>query len=147
MKKYEISIKPIEIYPFIEAVIKSSEDAEAFCREYIYKSLPDALCREYSYAIFLNRANEVIGFFELGKGGTTYCVMDIKLIAKMGISLLADSVMLVHNHTSKNSNPSKSDIDITLKAKKGLDLLDIRLLDHIIIANNSYYSFVDNCII
>ena len=59
----------------------------------------------------------------------------------------AKSVILSHNHPSGSVIPSRADIEVTLKLKKVLDILEIRLLDHIIITRDSYYSFLEEGIL
>jgi DNA repair protein RadC len=92
----------------------------------------------------LNRANIIIEEVIISKGGTTGTIMDVKLIMKNAINKLAQGIIIVHNHPSGNKNPSQSDIVITTKIKEAAKLFDINLLDHIIIADNEYYSFADS---
>ncbi len=94
-------------------------------------------------AILLNRANQVIGVFELSKGGITGTVIDIKLLMSVALKCVASSIVIIHNHPSGNLNPSKEDIRITKKIKEAGDYLDINLLDHLIISKEGYYSFAD----
>ena len=93
--------------------------------------------------ILLNRANEVIGIYELSKGGISGTVLDIKLLLSVALKCLASSIALVHNHPSGNLKPSDSDCKITKKVKSACKQVDIVLLDHIIISKTHYYSFSD----
>ena len=102
------------------------------------------LAHEEFWIMFLNRANIVIDTMKISQGGTTGTVMDVKLIIKHAIERLAQGLIVAHNHPSGNKQPSDSDIQITKKIKEAAKLLDISLLDHIIIANNEYYSFADS---
>lgn len=97
--------------------------------------------REMAWVLTLNKGCEVTGHFLLSAGGTSSTVIDKKVVAKVAIEQLADAVILVHNHPSGNCLPSRSDIKETGDIKKALDLFDISLLDHIIIADKEYYSF------
>ena len=126
------------------AKISSSQNANDYFRQ-IWEE--DLLIRECMYALFLNRANNVTRFALISKGGTSGTVVDIKMISRLAISVLAHSVILAHNHPSGNLNPSDSDQQITTKIKEGLKHFDIEVLDHIILTKESYYSFTDEGLI
>jgi len=131
---YTSKVKPSE-----RVCIKSSKD--------IYNTLlsiwPDIeLCESFAM-ICLNRANKILGINFISKGGTSGTVIDLKLIASTAILSNSSSVIIVHNHPSGNTKPSDSDRSITNKIKNALELFEIKLLDHIIITNEGYYSFVD----
>ena len=99
------------------------------------------------YVVMLNNANNTIGYTKISQGGITGTVVDVRLIAKHALECLATSVILIHNHPSGNSKPSSADKLITEKIKHGLALLDIRVLDHIILTENTYFSFADECLL
>lgn len=110
---------------------------------YIYPELAD-LPHEEFYVIYTNKANKVLGHQRLSAGGLTGTVVDIKMILKMGIELLASGIIAAHNHPSGNLRPSQADIDITKKIKEACRVMEIYLLDHIIVGDKSYYSFADS---
>lgn len=93
--------------------------------------------------MLLNRANKVLGIFELSTGGVSGTVADPKLIFAAALKGVASGLILAHNHPSGNLRPSQSDIDLTRKIKEGGKFLEIQLLDHIIITSEGYYSFAD----
>ncbi|MEJ6979768.1 JAB domain-containing protein [Pedobacter sp. P351] len=93
--------------------------------------------------LLLNRANRVLGIYEVSSGGMAGTVADSKLIFGTALKACAASVILAHNHPSGNLKPSQADISLTRKIKAGGDLLDISVLDHIIISSESYLSFAD----
>jgi DNA repair protein RadC len=95
-------------------------------------------------AILLNRNNEVIGIYELSKGGLTSAVIDIKLLMGVVLKCLASSIAIVHNHPSGNLKASQQDLNITKKIKKACSLFDINLIDHLIISKENFYSFSDS---
>ena len=103
--------------------------------------------QEEMKVIFLNRANEVLGFYELSKGGTSGTVVDIKLILSVALKCNSHSIVLCHNHPSGNLTPSKADLKITDKVKTACGYLDLNLLDHLIITKSGYYSFGDEGIL
>ena len=93
--------------------------------------------------ILLNQANRVLSLFSLSQGGITGTVMDPKLIFIAALKRGACNIILCHNHPSGNLKPSKSDEDLTSKVKAAGALLDIKVLDHIIISSEGYFSFAD----
>ena len=93
--------------------------------------------------MLLNRANRVLGIYELSTGGVAGTVADPKLIFAAAIKACASSIVLCHNHPSGNTKPSAADLQLTKKLKQGGELLDIVVLDHIILTSESYYSFAD----
>ena len=101
------------------------------------------LPHEEFWLIFLNRANKVIKKQSISKGGVAGTVVDAKMIFKPAVENLASSVILCHNHPSGNRTPSQEDIALTRKIKEAGRALDISVHDHIIIANDTYYSFAD----
>lgn len=102
------------------------------------------LQHEEFWVIYLDRANNVIGKTRVSQGGVSGTVIDIRIILKKALEKLASSLILVHNHPSGNLSPSKADIDITQKASKAALLLDMKVLDHLIIANRKFMSFADD---
>jgi len=130
-----------EEYIGVSAKISNSSDIVKYVREHIeWKTME---IQESFYVLFLNRANNIISFEEMFRGGIFSTTVDIKLIAKKTIDLLASSIICVHNHPSGNLNPSKSDIDICERIKNILNIVDSDMLDNIIITKESYYSFAD----
>ncbi len=101
------------------------------------------LSHEEFWVLYLNRANIVLRKERVSSGGVSGTVVDNKIILKKALLNLASSIILVHNHPSGNLNPSIQDKKVTQKMKLACQLLEINLLDHLIIAGNSYYSFAD----
>lgn len=112
----------------------------------IYRYFHPLLCDlpyEEFWVVFLNRSNKIIDKIKISQGGVSETVVDGKIIYKEALLRLASGVILCHNHPSGNTQPSTADERITQKVKAGLCLLDISLLDHIIVCDGSYYSFLD----
>ena len=101
------------------------------------------LPHEEFWILFLNNSNRFLDMQRLSVGGLSGTSVDIRLIMKMAIEQLASTIVLCHNHPSGNMTPSEQDILTTRKVKEGGSLLDITLIDHVIIADNKYYSFAD----
>lgn len=93
--------------------------------------------------LLTNRANKVLGIFEVSTGGIAGTVADPKLIFVAALKAGASGLILSHNHPSGNLNPSQADVDLTRKIKKGGKFLEIQLLDHVILTSEGYYSFAD----
>ena len=93
--------------------------------------------------MLLNRGNRVIGVYEASAGGITGTVADPRLILAAAIKSLAVSIVLSHNHPSGNLKPSRADEELTQKIKAAAAYHDIRVIDHIIITSEGYYSFAD----
>lgn len=101
------------------------------------------LPHEEFWILLLNRANRVIGRERVSVGGVNGTVVDVRLLFKRAIELLASSVVLCHNHPSGNVKPSSSDLEITKKISIAGEQLEIAVLDHLIVAEKGYYSFAD----
>lgn len=99
--------------------------------------------REAVYALYLNRANHVIGVLKVSEGSISGCTIDPRLVLKPAIELLASSIILAHNHPSGALKPSNADLEITRKIQKGAELLEMELVDHLILTDESYISFAD----
>ena len=93
--------------------------------------------------LLLNRANRVLGFYNVSKGGQTGTVVDAKVVFAAALKCKAVSLVISHNHPSGNIHPSIQDIEITKKLVAGAKLLDLRILDHIIVTPYDYYYFAD----
>lgn len=93
--------------------------------------------------LLLNTANKVLGVFEVSTGGIAGTVADPKLIFMAALRANASAIILSHNHPSGNLQPSQQDLTLTRKITEGGKILDIRVLDHLIITTEGYYSFSD----
>lgn len=113
----------------------------------IFIPLLGDLAYEEFWVLLLNRSNKIIEKRKVGQGGLSATVVDSRLIAKLAINNLASGVIAVHNHPSGNLLPSESDKHLTNKLNEALNLFDINLIDHIIVSNDSYYSFAEEGLI
>lgn len=91
--------------------------------------------------ILVNRANFVLGIYELSKGGITGTVVDIRVILSVALKCNASGIILVHNHPSGNMKPSEADKKITQKLYNACELLELVLIDHFIVSKNGFFSF------
>lgn len=145
MKTYKTNITKVRLVKektdFPKAKISNSKDSADFARQFYHEDLE---IYESVFLLLLNRANNTIGYAKISQGGTVGTVIDVKLIVKYAIDSLAQSVILFHNHPSGQLYPSKEDTNITIKTQRALEFMDVRLLDHVILTADSYYSFADN---
>ncbi|MDO9137199.1 MAG: DNA repair protein RadC [Lutibacter sp.] len=101
------------------------------------------LNHEEFWIVYLNNSNKVLHKEQLSKGGLTGTLVDVRLVFKKGIELFSTAIILCHNHPSGKLQPSQADKSITSKLKLAGETLDIKVLDHIIITENAYFSFAD----
>ena len=123
-------------------VIKESTD--------IYNIFHPLLCdipQEEFWLLLLNQAAKAIDKVRISQGGIDQTTVDIRTIMREAILMRATQIAVVHNHPSGSLKPSKEDIDITTKIKKACELLNIRLIDHVIVTDANFYSFHDHGLI
>ena len=101
------------------------------------------LYHEEFWIVYLNNSNGILKREQLSKGGITGTVVDVRLAFKLAIQLGAVAIILAHNHPSGTLKPSQADINLTQKLKLAGESLDIKVLDHLIITENAYFSFAD----
>ena len=105
------------------------------------------LKHEECWALYLASSGRVLDRMRISQGGVQTTVVDCRLIIKRAIELLATQIVLVHNHPSGTTDPSRQDIELTERVSEAARLFDIRLLDHVIIAQGARYSFRANGIL
>jgi DNA repair protein RadC len=110
--------------------------------EHVRSFLMDLDYEEF-WVVFLNRANRIIDEICISKGGMSGTVVDLRMIFREALARRSSGILLAHNHPSGTKRPSEQDISLTKKIKNAAELLDIHVTDHIIVANNAYYSFRD----
>lgn len=105
------------------------------------------LDHEQFWVLMLNNSNKVIYKYPLSKGGITATMVDTRLVYKSALAQGATALILAHNHPSGTLKPSQADKSITEKIKRAGELLDIKILDHIIVTEKTYFSFADEGIL
>ena len=93
--------------------------------------------------LYLNQSNQVLGCNTISKGGLTNTSVDVRTILQGALLTNAVAIILGHNHPSGNTRPSRDDEMVTQQIVKAAQMLDIRVLDHIIYTRENYYSFTD----
>ena len=105
------------------------------------------LPHEEFWIIYLNNSNKVILKTQLSKGGITGTLVDVRLVFKTALESGATGVILCHNHPSGTLTASDADKQITRKLKSAGENLDIKILDHVIVTETSWFSFADSGIL
>ena len=143
MKKYKFPQLKVKVTATKgdEFFIKSSDDIVQVLRN-VFDADTIQWTEEF-IIVCLNRAHKIIGTCKVGMGGFTGVVCDPKVIMTIALQSSATSLILAHNHPSGNLKPSDADRKMTDKIKQACNLLDINLLDHIILTNDSFYSFAE----
>ena len=118
--------------------IRSSED--------IYHLFHPLLCDlpyEEFWVLLLNQAAKVIDKVRISRGGIDQTTADVRSILREALLQRATQIALVHNHPSGNTRPSNDDLRLTQQARQAAQTMNIRVLDHVIVTDGSYYSFCD----
>ncbi len=105
------------------------------------------LNHEEFWILYLNNSNRVLQKLQLSKGGITGTLVDVRIAFKNALENGATSIILAHNHPSGTLKPSQADIKLTKKLKIAGESLDIKVLDHLIITQNNYFSFANEGIL
>lgn len=135
----------VELYKRVQ--IKQAERQQVISSETacnILRPLIGGIEREEFWAIYLNNSNRVIRKERLSAGGLTGTLVDVRMIMKEAILCNATGMIIAHNHPSGNEKPSGEDNRITEQVKKAAETLNIRMIDHVIITSNTYYSYMDD---
>jgi DNA repair protein RadC len=103
--------------------------------------------KDYPYevfaVVFLNMASKVKHFEIMTKGGISHTIVDPRMVFAKALEVQATSMVLCHNHPSGSLRPSRADEELTAKLKSAGKLLDIKVVDHLIVSEEGYYSFAD----
>jgi DNA repair protein RadC len=105
------------------------------------------LSHEVFAVVFLNQSNRIIHFEIVSSGGITGTVADPRLILKKALEEEAVSLILCHNHPSGSLKPSRADEELTIKLREAARFFDIKVLDHLIVSTDGYFSFADEGLI
>ena len=124
-----------------EVVLSSRDVADFLQAQLQYRG------HEGFVVIFLNRANKINHHQIISEGGITGTVADPRIILKKALEHEAVSIVLCHNHPSGNLKPSRQDQELTTKIKDAARFFDIKVMDHIIVSEEGYYSFADEGIL
>lgn len=141
MKVAEVKLTYKRKNLFEEVTIKDSKAAADVFRSAYPKGTIDH--RELFFVMFLSNAHKVLGIMKLSEGGITGTVADVRIIMQAALLSNCTGIMLCHNHPSGNLQTSPADEDLTSSVEDACRLFKIKLLDHIILTSNGYFSFAD----
>jgi DNA repair protein RadC len=99
---------------------------------------------EEFFLVMLNNSNQLIGIYPLSKGGRSSTIVDTKILFSVALKCNSTCIVIAHNHPSGVLKPSNSDKQLTNRIKQAGELLELKILDHLIITRTSYFSFADN---
>lgn len=134
----ELGRRKQEQSPRADCIVTTSADIYARVR-----GLFQDLAHEEFYIVLMNRGNKIMAIELISKGGFSGTAVDGKLIFKKALEQSASSIALCHNHPSGNLQPSKPDIFLTRKLKAFGEMIDLKVLDHLIVTDKGYFSFKD----
>jgi DNA repair protein RadC len=139
----------VNYIPFIkpECQPKISSSAEAFQVLKAFYPKETVYVQETFIVLYLNRANRVLGGYKMSQGGLTGTVVDIRLLLSVALKTLSTGLILSHNHPSGNLMPSHADQELTSRIKQACNVMELKLLDHLILTEELYYSFADEGLI
>ena len=109
----------------------------------VFQPVLSYLDHEEFWVAYLNHQNKIISRDCLSKGGIASTTVDVRLVLKRALEVGATALVLAHNHSTGNLVPSSADLQLTKKMNEATKILDIRLLDHLIVSEKSYFSFAD----
>lgn len=141
----KVATAAVELYKRLQSryngqdVIRCSQDINALMQPFLW-DLPN----EELWVIALNNASHLIKKVRVSVGGISQTAADVRLIMRILVEVSATQFAVVHNHPSGNNQPSGNDKQVTERLKKAGEVFDIRLIDHVIIAGDTYYSFADD---
>ncbi len=116
--------------------ISSSEDVVQLMRPQLAE-----LGHEECWVLYLSASNRIVERSRISQGGVQGTVVDLRLLIKRALELLATQLILVHNHPSGAAEPSDPDKQLTRRIVEAASLFDIRVVDHLIISRHESFSF------
>lgn len=140
LKEITVNYQPTTI---VDSNISCSQDAEKVLRSIYLNNKSEISLKEFFYILLLNRSNKVLGYYKLSEGGITGTIADIRLAFGIALKSACSGMIMCHNHPSGSLTPSNADKELTKRFTGAGRLLDVQILDHIIISEDSYSSFAD----
>lgn len=138
----ELSKRMEQTSPTLQPKIEDPLTAYQLIKPYLAHKLT-----EECWITLLNRNSKLIKNHQISIGGLTKTTIDPKIIFKVALEYQAHGIVLSHNHPSGNPNPSQADLELTQNLLKGAKYLGIKILDHLILTENSYFSFANHNLI
>ena len=99
--------------------------------------------RETFKVLYLNRSNQLLGYYTISEGGITETMADVRMILQGALLTNATGIILAHNHPSGSVRPGKEDDRVTKRVAEAAEIMNIRVNDHIILTSEGFYSYND----
>lgn len=133
--RYVYEVDPTEL-----PTIRNSSDA---VKQVIWHMFEPFVCHhEEFHVILMNSQNRIVGYYPMSMGGLSNTAVDVRMILQAAILANCSAIIVVHNHPTGALSPSEADRKVTKKIQQACEVMDIRLLDHLIVTpNKSYFSF------
>lgn len=144
LQEIKLTLSKTEEHPVIYESLSGSREAAELFRMLFADEIG---MFESVFVIYLNQKNVPIGWRKISQGGISSSVVDVRLVLVPALNCLASGFIMCHNHPSGNLKPSKEDLKITDQLKEVGNIMSIKLLDHLILTEDSYFSFADDGLI
>lgn len=138
--EYKLICKEVDT-PYKRVQITDAKDVADYVRPFISETL---MAFETFMVIGLNRANNTVGWGIVSQGGLSNVLVDMRILMKMALDMCCSSIILCHNHPGGTLLPSAEDRALTRRVVSACELVDLRLLDHVIITKEGHYSFTEH---
>lgn len=142
--RMEIALATVELYTRKKAKKNSRDKIHSSVD--IYRLMHPIMVNqqvEELWAIYMNMSSRIVKMKRISVGGISQTIVDIRIVLKEALLCNAVAIAICHNHPSGNVRPSLADDQLTEKLSNACKTMDIRLLDHVIVADDSYYSYSD----
>lgn len=143
--RMEIALAAVELYTRKKA--KNNLRDKIHSSTDVYRLMQPIMVNqevEELWAIYMNMASRIVKMKRISVGGISQTIVDIRILLKEALLCNAVAMTICHNHPSGNARPSKADDQLTEKISKACKTMDIRFLDHVILADETYYSYADD---
>lgn len=142
---YHLAEIEISYKPQFKAALRPQIDSSKIAYDVILSNWNEdkiELLEEFKI-LLLNRRNRVLGIVNISQGGISGTIADAKVIFAIALKTCASGIIVSHNHPSGEVDPSEQDLRLTKRLAEAGEILDIKLLDHLIVSTDHYYSFKD----
>lgn len=140
----EVAEAAVELYIRLKA--KKEVTPQIVSAKDVYSQMVGLMANlsvEECWCIYLNQASRVIKKQRISKGGLTSTMVDVRVVMKEAILCGAAALALVHNHPSGSTRPSREDDNLTRQVRQSCELMNIRMVDHVIVTDSDFYSYAD----
>lgn len=138
-----MEIREVYVSYGVERTIECSTIRSALGAANFFRKITPDNSREHVIALYLDASHKPISYSLVATGSATECTVHPREIFQRAVLVGAKAIIMAHNHPSQSVDPSKSDHDITRRIRDAGELLDIKLLDHIVFSDSKHFSFLE----